>query len=59
MSCCCWDSVVQMHNSGGQMSLLAKRVHLVKKVSVSFGSWADVFLLLTLTTTAAVLTLTF
>lgn len=48
-----------MRNIGGQTSLLAKRVHLIKQVSLNFGSWAAAFLLLTLTTTAVVFALTF
>lgn len=48
-----------MRNMGGQLSLLAKRVHLIKQVSLNFASWAAAFLFLTLTATAAVFALTF
>lgn len=50
MDCCCWESVTEMCDFGGQMSFLSNWVHLIKQVSLSLGSWASAFLLLTLTT---------
>lgn len=50
MDCCCWESVTEMCDFGGQMSFLSNWVHLIKQVSLSLGSWASALLLLTLTT---------